>query len=119
MRTALKTVLTFVATLALLLGQAGLMRAASTSAPVAKAGCCGSACPTHCCLEKGSSTPTESLPAVPVASPGQQLQAGLLPVMLQCLNIDLPVRTIFVPPLSLSAVVAPVPFYVRTHSFLI
>lgn len=118
MKHPLKTALALVATLALLLVHGGFVSAQSP-APAKKMGCCGDACPTHCCVERGNSAPAEPLPAVPVTSSSQQFQAALLPEMLACFRGEL-----IAPPVSahcprLAPASASVPLYVRTHSFLI
>lgn len=118
MKHALKTALALVATLALLFGPGGFVAGASV-APAKKKGCCGDACPTHCCVEEGDSTPAESVPAVPSVSSCQQLQAALIPVLLPCrvgqpITSPAPARG----PDPFPAA-SPVPLYVRTHSFLI
>lgn len=118
MKHALKTALALVATLALLLGHGGFVAGAS-GAPAKKMGCCGDACPTHCCVEESDSLPAESLPAVPSVSSCQQLQAALIPVMPPCLGGKLITPPAPLPGPDPFPSSSPVPLYVRTHSFLI
>ncbi len=118
MKPALKTALTLVAMLALLLGQ-GVWSVTASPAPTKKMGCCGDACPTHCCVERGSSTPAGPLPVVPVTTSSQQLQEALLPVMLGCFDVVLATSSASDHFPSRFPVSAAVPLYVRTHSFLI
>lgn len=118
MKHALKTALTLLATLALLLGHGGF--GASVSAkPTKKMGCCGDACPTHCCVEESDSSPAGPLPAVPANTSSQQLQAALLPVLLGGFALEFPASPAPAHFPGLSPAASPVPLYVRTHSFLI
>lgn len=118
MNHALKTALALLATLALLLGHGGFVAGAS-AAPAKKMGCCGDACPTHCCVDDSDSTPAEPLPAVPATSSSQPLQGALLPGILECFALEFtaPPAPSRLP--GISPAFSSVPLYVRTHSFLI
>ena len=118
MKHPLKTVLTLVAALALLLAHGGFVSAQSP-APAKKMGCCGDACPTHCCVERGNSAPAEPLPAVPVTSLSQQFHAALLPELPACFRGESIASPVSVLCPCLAPASAAVPLYVRTHSFLI
>jgi len=118
MKHALKTALALVATLALLLGHGGFVASVS-AAPAKKMGCCGDACPTHCCVEDSNATPAGPLPAVPATSSSQQLQAALLPAILEGFALEFSASPAPAHFPGLSPAAYPVPLYVRTHSFLI
>ena len=119
MKQVLKTILALVATFGLLSAELGLVSSLN-AAPVQKAGCCGDQCPPRCCLERGEEFPQASQPAVPVPAPTQQLQALLVPRLIEVSALlapePLPLAIGF--PFS-SPLAAGVPLFLRTHSFLI
>jgi hypothetical protein len=116
-RTAAVT-LAFVAALALLVAQVGLA-GAFTNTPVKSNGCCGSACPMHCCIGNDETPSSEPVPAVPAPSAGHQLHAALLTVLLTGFSAEPARACASVLPLDSAPFASPVPLYVRTHCFLI
>jgi len=119
MKQVLKTILALVATFGLLSAELGWVSSLN-AAPLQKAGCCGDQCPPRCCIERTEDIPREAQPAVPVPAPTQQLQALLVPRLIEVLARrapePLPLAIGF--PFS-SPLASGVPLFLRTHSFLI
>jgi hypothetical protein len=119
MKPVLKTILVLVATFGLLSAELGWVSSLN-AAPLQKAGCCGDQCPPRCCIERSEELPKDAQPAVPVSAPMQQLQALLLPRLVEvtaplALNpAALGIDCVFSSPLA-----SGVPLFLRTHSFLI